>query len=250
MELLQEAPSVQGPDPRPCVASGINPYWRGFAVLPPEGFKAIITFPSLCQAEKCRNVDEIPLGKRFAVCLWEHPHRSAIPRPQEFHWLLAQSTGLERSLLPRAQPGEWDQHGKGLEKWRDGFHFHLQPGEPPACPKMGVFPEEKGLKPGSWCLSVSPAALRLLLLALPGEWEAVEELDRDSPGLIQTRIAHRLQSSSDPWVFGMRRVVLAQELFHPACGLGSAGSRDRSHVSRNVVLLSAEVDGAVKGSGG
>lgn len=99
-------------------------------------------------------------------------------------------------------------------------------------------------------MAVSPAALGLLLLALPGEREVVEELDRDPPGLIQTRVLPRLRS--ERWSLDIRDEtgwVLARELFHPLCGLGNAGSwsRGRSRISRNVVLPSA---GAVKGSGG
>lgn len=125
-----------------------------FFLLPLEGFKTIIMFSSLCQAEKCRNVDAVPLGKKFfgALLLADlavPPHASgSVPAPRQLPRNSAAGWGEEppspsypghdAALLPQ---GEISVE-KGLEKlllWRNAPCLHPQPMGTPACPKMGAW---------------------------------------------------------------------------------------------------------------
>ena len=96
-------------------------------------------FSSLCQAEKCRNVDKIPLGKKFfELCSAQtwlgccappgvSPPLAGSPDPRNLAGSLPEAAGLERSLShPPTQGtvGEAAEGAPGLGRWRS-----LAPGE-------------------------------------------------------------------------------------------------------------------------
>lgn len=123
--LLQEGPPIRGTKHQPCVGSSIKPCVWGdllFFLLPPEEFKTIIMFSSLCQAEKCMQswlgCCE-PLGASLPLTGSQDPRNSV--------GLLPEASGLERSL-PRppteGTAGEVAEGALGL-----GRQHSLVPGE-------------------------------------------------------------------------------------------------------------------------
>lgn len=122
----------------------------------------MIMFSSLCQAEKCRNVDAIPLGKKFFGALFHAdlavlPHASgSVPAscrsldPRNSAGTSPKAAGRGEEPLSPSYPGH-DAASlpqgkismeKGLEKlflWRNAACLHPQPVGTPACPKMGAW---------------------------------------------------------------------------------------------------------------
>lgn len=114
--VLREGPQSGAPDPNPAVPPAQIPVRGGIADPPPspDGFKTILMLSSLCQAQKCRNVAEIPSGKEFWGLCSTLGWRSIPPAPRAPRIpgiLLARCPklrawrGASLALLPRAAQG-------------------------------------------------------------------------------------------------------------------------------------------------